>query len=116
MTALIRCTGLLARPVNDLQRIERKVKIVLAYTQALANTERMKKEIIDGVTKAGYRDMMSDDGEHITVSILDSEGDECLAALRKHLPAGATAEYAGSSNTAADGDTTEDIRITWEAK
>jgi len=72
--------------------------------------------ILSAIRKAGYSDMVADKSDDtVTVSIIDTEADECLAALRKTLPEGATAEFTGSSNTDADGDTTEDIRIQWAA-
>jgi len=72
--------------------------------------------ILSAINKAGYSDMVaykSDDS--VTVSILDTEAEKCLTAIRKHLPEGAQAEFTGSSNTDSYGDTTEDIRVQWEA-
>jgi len=72
--------------------------------------------ILSAINKAGYSDMVADKSDDsVTVSILDTEAEECLTAIRKHLPEGAQADFAGSSNTDSDGDTTEDIRVQWEA-
>lgn len=72
--------------------------------------------ILSAINKAGYSDMVADKSDDsVTVSILDTEAEECLTAIRKHLPEGAQADFTGSSNTDSDGDTTEDIRIQWAA-
>ena len=54
----------------------------------------------------------------IVIAISDDDDDESeatLATLRKHLPAGASAEWTGNSDTDGDGDTTSDCAITWDA-
>jgi hypothetical protein len=72
--------------------------------------------ILSAINQAGYSDMVADKSdESVTVSIIDTEANECLAAIRKNLPEGAQADFTGSSNTDGDGDTTEDIRIEWAA-
>jgi hypothetical protein len=72
--------------------------------------------ILFAIKQAGYSDMVADKSdESVTVSIIDTEANECLAAIRKNLPEGAQADFTGSSNTDGDGDTTEDIRIEWAA-
>jgi hypothetical protein len=50
---------------------------------------------------------------HITLSVIDTECDEALAAVKKYLPEGAAVEFTGNSNTDAEGDTAEDIKIEW---
>jgi len=72
--------------------------------------------ILSAINEAGYSDMVADkSNDYVTVSISDTEADECLAAILKHLPEGAQADFTGSSNTDGDGDTTEDIRIKWDS-
>lgn len=51
-----------------------------------------------------------DHGDHLTLTVAE---DYAIDELRAALPAGAKADWAGSSNTDAQGDTTEDIRIEW---
>lgn len=75
----------------------------------------LKDSVIVAVRRAGYRDMMTDHGDSITVSVVDRESEVCLERLRAYLPANASAEFGGSSNTDADGDTTEDITLRWTA-
>ena len=53
----------------------------------------------------------------ITISVAsddEDESEETLAELRRNLPAGATAEWSGNSETDGDGYTTSDIEITWD--
>ena len=52
----------------------------------------------------------------IVIAIADNDGEEAektIEKLRKNLPAGATAEWTGNSDTNGDGDTTSDCAITW---
>ncbi len=44
-----------------------------------------------------------------------SIAEDTLDPIDNILPAGATSEWAGDSDTNADGDTTEDVRVRWEA-
>lgn len=65
--------------------------------------------IMAAIAKLGLDGAVQFD-DHITLGVAeDYDIDEIIDAL----PQGATAEWAGSSNTDAHGDTTEDIRITW---
>ena len=75
------------------------------------------ENILSAIKAAGYSDMVADQTEtEVVVSIIDAESEECLAEIRKHLPAGATADFAGTGDTDAHGETTEDIRIEWSAE
>lgn len=53
----------------------------------------------------------------IVIAIADNddggEAEQTITRLRKKLPAGATAEWTGNSNTSGDGDTTSDCAIRW---
>jgi len=73
-------------------------------------------DIKNAIRKTAW-DFLADDGVaeegKMTVSVEESESDKCLAAIRKHLPEGATADFTGNSDTNADGDTTDDICIEW---
>lgn len=70
--------------------------------------------VYDALTTAGYADMITDrDYGRVLLSVIDSESDEALAAIRRRLPADATADYTGNSNTIDDGDTEEEIRVEW---
>lgn len=44
----------------------------------------------------------------------DSESELTINDLRRNLPAGAKADWTGSSDTDGNGDTTSDCAITWE--
>ena len=43
----------------------------------------------------------------------EGEADHTIQELRFHLPAGATVEWTGNSDTNGDGFTTSDCEITW---
>lgn len=73
-------------------------------------------DIKNAIRKTAW-DFLADDGTasegKMLIAVDESESDECLAAIRKHLPEGATADFTGDSDTNTDGDTTDDIRIEW---
>lgn len=73
-------------------------------------------DIKNAIRKTAW-DFLADDGQaedgKMTVSVDERESAKCLAAIRKHLPAGAVADFTGNSDTNAEGDTTDDIRIEW---
>lgn len=85
-----------------------------SMTQAQLTKYMTLETILSAINIAGYSDMVADKSDDsVTVSILDSEAEECLTAIRKNLPEGAQADFTGSSDTDSYGDTTEDIRIQW---
>jgi hypothetical protein len=53
----------------------------------------------------------------IVIAIADNDDDDSedtINDLRKHLPAGASAEWTGNSDTNGAGHTTSDCEITWD--
>jgi hypothetical protein len=45
----------------------------------------------------------------------EGEAEQTIARLRRRLPAFASAEWTGASNTGGDGETTSDCEISWTA-
>lgn len=76
-------------------------------------TGETRESLLAAIAVAGYRDMISgvdEESRTITLAVLDTEADELIERLRPHVVA---VEYAGTSNTDAEGDTTEDIFATY---